>query len=761
MKTRLLIICLLLTASGLTHAIATDGTVAFDCPDAPYAKFQFHFTGELITLADTTAAFGTVSDIYIGTYHAEAGTFDKFVAYYGETLKAASWQTLHENNDCRLHTLEVPSPQSSESNESISGIFVIAQSDNDVHLLNIVGDIPSQQIGQLLANIGQLGIEITALKSLDAEISQRFKPPPEPMPLPTLFRTASEQPDFFRVGFSTEKGLTFSRSHEVTLHGQWRYYGHSIEEIHIRSDNSVSIDQISQALQNGDADIAAVLKNLPAANISERKSKLNVGAWEQSATKHKSKLIVRAWERSATISVGDIPQHEDEPVMLSKQFRTREGEPIHEIQIQGHVDIQPDDVRKALEKGPEEIDEALAKLPNKITDYLETAELRIEEEGARRTAIISLVEKPLSERFYFDSTPQVGFNRVTGWELGARIDSGFRRPKNFERSYHISVPSEFRGDNLSKFFGRIGYGFGNKQIYYTVGGKAAWGEPNAWHLGLTTQLHRTTSIIAPDLFPVYDDTGMTILRVFGVPDHQNYYLREGVEVALQWRPMTDRHSFKLALFAESHDSLRKNTDWHVFNWRSKSEVRENPVITPGRMRSVLFRYDYSTRDNYLGWHNTFFVEHSNPTFGSDFEWTRFQTHLRYAYPIREHQIRVRAVGSSATAPLPLQRQFVIGGIGTLNGYPLYAFQGDAGFLLNTEFLYNVAKLGTHNLSVALILDGGHVWDVSESEPRFDPKGSLGLGLQLGNDVDVLRFVVAKAFDAEQDVRFNFMFFYSF
>ena len=761
MKTRLLIICLLLTASGLTHAIATDGTVAFDCPDAPYAKFQFHFTGELIALADTTAAFGTVSDIYIGTYHAEAGTFDKFVAYYGETLKAASWQTLHENNDCRLHTLEVPSPQSSESNKSISGIFVIVQSDNDVHLLNIVGDIPPQQIGQLLANIGQLGIEITALKSLDAEISQRFKPPPEPMPLPTLFRTASEQPDFFRVGFSTEKGLTFSRSHEVTLHGQWRYYGHSIEEIHIRSDNSVSIDQISQALQNGDADIEAVLKGLPPANISERKSKLNVGAWEQSATKHKSKLIVRAWERSATISVGDIPQHKDEPVMLSKQFRTREGEPIHEIQIQGHVDIQPDDVRKALEKGPEEIAEALAKLPSKITDYLETAELRIEEEGARRTAIISLVEKPLPERFYFDSTPQVGFNRVTGWELGAGINTGFRKPKSRNESFSVGIPTEFRADNLSKFFGRIGYGFGNKQLYYTVGGTAAWGKRYPWHLGFTAQFHRTTSSITADLFPVYDDIGMTVLRILGVPDHQNYYLREGVEVALQWQPIRRRHSFKLVLLAESHDSLSKSTDWHLFNWRSKSEVRENPVITTGRMRSAMFRYDYSTRNNYLGWHNTFFVEHSNPTFGSDFEWTRFQTHLRYAYPIREHQIRVRVVGSSATAPLPLQRQFMIGGIGTLNGYPLYAFQGDAGFLFNTEFLYNLPVFDQRDFSIALILDGGQVWHISESHRRFDPKGSIGVGLQYETDVDIFRFNVAKAFDSEQDLRFNFMFFYSF
>ena len=179
------------------------------------------------------------------------------------------------------------------------------------------------------------------------------------------------------------------------------------------------------------------------------------------------------------------------------------------------------------------------------------------------------------------------------------------------------------------------------------------------------------------------------------------------------------------------------------------------------MRSTMLKYDYSTRNNYLGWHNTFFVEHSNPTFGSDFDWTRFQTHIRYAYPLRNHQIRVRGVVGSATAPLPIQRQFVMGGIGTLNGYPLYEFAGDAGYLLNMEFLYNLPVFGLQNFSIALLLDGGQVWDLSESQRGLDPKGSVGVGLQYATDIDFLRFNVAKAFDSEQDIQFNFMIFYSF
>lgn len=758
MKKYIFIVCLLLTTSGLTHARTTDGTVAFDYPDAPHAKFQFHFTRELIALADTTALFNTVSDVYIRTYYAEAGIFDRFAQHYGETLKAKNWLNLLEDNGVRLYALEAPSAQNSQLHKAISGIFAVVQSDSEVQLLNIVGNIPPQQTRQLLANLGQIGIEIAALKSLDAQTFQRFQEPPKPMPAPTLLRTTGKQPDFFRVKFSAKEepsrfGFSFSRSHNATLHGQWSYYGQPIEQIHIRSDSKGTITQISEALQKGPADIEALLNSLSFPNSPE----------------HKEKLVVHTWERFATISVGNIPDRKNEPFMLAKQFRTSEGEPIHEIRIRGHQETHLKDVRKALEKGPEDIEKAIVALPGALSG-LEEVRFRIEEEGARRTAIVTIVEQPLPARFYFDSAPRAGFNRVTGWELGARIDSGFRKQKSSNTSYNISVPSEFRGDDLSKFFGRVGYGFGNKQFYYRVGGRAAWGEPDSWHLGLTTQLHRTTSVIAPDLFPFYDDTGMTILRVLGVPDHQNYYLREGLEVALQWRPIRQRHSFKLSLLAESHDSLQKSTDWHFFNWRSESEVRENPIVTPGQMQSVMFKYDYSTRHNFLGWHNTFFVEHSNSAMGSDYDFTRYQLHLRYAHPFGRHRIRARAVGSFSSAPLPIQRQFAIGGPGLLNGYPLYAFAGDQGFLFNIEYFFrlpasmnwkNVLKFSDVVLFLVLFMDAGQVWNASAEKYIFEPKRNSGIGLQLGETDFILRFNISKAFEADQGSRFNTTWFYSF
>ena len=770
-KSIVIIILLLLITSGTAPAETADGRISLDFPDTPRAKFQFHFTRELIALAATTAPFDRVTALYIRTYDYDADIFNKFVQYYSETLKLENWQSLHEDSDAFLSILEARNEGGEASNGVVLGIFGVLKSDSDVHLLNIIGDIPQQQIGQLLGNLNQLGIEISALESLDAFKFQKFEEKQESVPLPTLFRTSGEQPNFFSIGFSktgegSKFGLKFSMSHNENLRGDWRYYGHPIEKIHIHSDSKRGISQVRQALQEGSVDIQEVLNNLPSPNTSE----------------YKQKLIVRAWERSATIIVGNVPDHKNEPSMLSKQFRTEAGEPVHEILIKGHQNMHPNTVRKALEEGPEEIEKAIAALPSSIPD-LERIRLRIEEKDSRRTAILTVTEKPKPARFDFEAGgPVITFNRVTGWGIGIQTESVFRQGKAGATTLGHSWPRVQKADttalghswpsdpNGSRFFGEIGYGFGNKQVYYRVGGDAVTRKHDWWNFGLTAQFQRTTDTINPDFFPNQGTSGETFFRVLGEPDYRNYYLRTGFEAALRWEPMIPNHLFKLSLLGETHESLQKSTDWHFFNWRSKSKARENPEITDGPLRSVTFRYDFNTRNDYLGWYNTFFVEHSNSTIGSDFDFTRYQLHLRYAHSFGSHRIRTRAVGSFSTASLPAQRQFIIGGPGLLNGYPPYAFAGDRGFLFNIEYFYNLQGLmdwknvlafSDLDLLFVIFVDAGQAWNVSNEKYIFEPKSAAGIGLQLGETDAILRFNVSKAFEVDQGIQFNTVWFYSF
>ena len=130
-----------------------------------------------------------------------------------------------------------------------------------------------------------------------------------------------------------------------------------------------------------------------------------------------------------------------------------------------------------------------------------------------------------------------------------------------------------------------------------------------------------------------------------------------------------------------------------------------------------------------------------------------------------------AVGSFSTASLPIQRQFTIGGPGVLNGYPLYAFSGDRGYLFNIEYFYSLPELFfwrnrqfdfDFNLFLVFFLDAGQAWNFNRRHTHtLMPKSDAGIGFQFGENNSFLRFNVAQAFESEQGVQFNVIWFYSF
>ena len=440
---------------------------------------------------------------------------------------------------------------------------------------------------------------------------------------------------------------------------------------------------------------------------------------------------------------------------------TAAGDPIHELRIQGNQQIAEAEIRDVLENGPDEIEKAIDNL-RKALPYFSRVSLTFENDGRRRVAIITVVERRLSSDYYFHAGPLFQFNRVTGWLLGTRLEVGKRR--KIGRLWMWNVPSSVTA-YLPKLFGEVGYGFGNESLNYRVGGDMIWGQLDVSSLSVSAQIYRATTAVAPELFPHYD----SVYDAFWALGFHNYYLSEGVETSFRWEPVAPTHSLKLTMRAESHESLEKTTDWQFGDWGSESEAAENPPITPGQMRSVTLRYDLNARQSRdLGWHNTILVEHSNPAAGSDFDFTRFQLQLRYAASRGEDIIRTRLVLGAATSALPIQRQFIIGGRGTLSGYPLYEFAGDHVSLLNLEYFYRLPipnpygwELLKHaKMSAILFLDQGQVWNMSDKPYRFDPKTSVGIGLQLGQE-SPFRFNFSKPLESERGVQFDWMWYSSF
>ena len=831
-----LLLCINFTA----HSQLNRGTVAFDAPNMPSSEFQFDLDRRVIALvmedpsSHLAPLFSVLDTLNLRNYRSKSVDLKGLVQYYNETLKKRGWHALGqppqngtEQDNLHLYTLE--------KDDIVKGILVIVKSDNDVYMINIVGDIPKKQLGELLLNLSQLGIEIPELMAIKPRDLELVVPPPTPPPEPVesvpepsaTIDTDEESP----ASEKTPPPLA-EIPKPIETAPKWHIDGKPIHELRVQNSLIMTEDSTSTSstealevenanimkmLEGGSGDIMQVMPVLARVLLnSSRKVSLRL---EEEGDKQIAVITVEDLPKVQTISVlksltisgarGNkihrsmsdslIPPDTD-PQALSTRFLAAEA-PIHEIRIRGNRKVSEARIRQTLENGSNDLEQALKTL-FRVIPYFEKINLQVDEEGRRYIATITVDEKPLSTDLYLGLNPRLrlGFTRVTGWEIGTGFEVGKRKEIGPLWMWDVGGSE---GDQTSKFFGKVGYAFGNPHFHYRLGGTANWGKTYIWNLGITAQVHRLTDSVAPEHFLDHNNGYSILQRIIGIPDLQNYYLRQGAEIALEWAPAMPTHWFKLAMLAESHASLEKSTDWFVTNWTSKIKVRDNSPITPGRMRGIVFQYDFHNRTNLLGWYNTLLVEHSSPAVGSDFDFTRLQLHLRYAFPLASNQIRTRFLIGFSNASLPIQRQFVIGGMGGLRGYPWYrqenesdgiityksghrsspyAFTGDRGFLLNVEYHYRLSNLFGWGIfkHIFLIpfLDEGQVWRVSDGAYTFDPKGNIGIGLQYGRDnavsivnirglqsggsnFNIIRVNIAKALEAGSGIQITTAWYHSF
>ena len=305
-------------------------------------------------------------------------------------------------------------------------------------------------------------------------------------------------------------------------------------------------------------------------------------------------------------------------------------------------------------------------------------------------------------------------------------------------------------------FGTMSYALSSRTLNYRAGGGITSGENLDVTYGL--QIHRLTSVRDRDISL---SSSEQFFRALWGTDFQDYYLREGAVMSLQWQPRNITHSLGLSLLWEEHKSLENSMHFHLRNWAANSTLatQSNSAIHGGSMRSISFKYDFDTRGetdlkydfenrkNTGEWYNTLLVEHANAAIGSDFDFTRFLIHLRHYYPIGNDRIDTRLKVGVATDPLPFQRQFVIGGIGTLRGYSLYEFVGNHGFLFNLEYAHSLGN----DAFIVPFVDIGEVWDRLEDVKDIQPKINFGVGFQGGP----FRLNLARSIEEERGYQVDF------
>lgn len=389
-----------------------------------------------------------------------------------------------------------------------------------------------------------------------------------------------------------------------------------------------------------------------------------------------------------------------------------------------------------------------------------------------------------TDKGFFRLLNTSGLNPVDGLRLGGGFELGKRwyyDPLFFERSGETirrnvnsdSVPNDINinEENFSIrsylgpmpfVFGSMSYALQSETLNYRLGGGVIFGEKS--NLTYSAQIHRLTSVRDRDLLLSGSEQ---FLRAFTGTDFQDYYTRQGGVMALQWQNPTLKHTLGLSLLLEEHETILNHIDSNVRIGTSSYHLdvgklaRANSLVYDGRIHSISIKYDFDNREttkvrydlgnrgNNNVWYNTFLGEFSASEIGSDYDFARFVIHLRNYHPIGENWLDTRLkVGLAATQYwLPYQRQFVLGGTGTLRGYSLYEFAGDHGFLFNLEYLHSL----TSKIFIVPFVDIGQTWDNLEDIKDIYPKANLGIGFQLG----IFRLNFARALERNSEYQANF------
>jgi outer membrane protein assembly factor BamA len=192
----------------------------------------------------------------------------------------------------------------------------------------------------------------------------------------------------------------------------------------------------------------------------------------------------------------------------------------------------------------------------------------------------------------------------------------------------------------------------------------------------------------------------------------------------------------------------------------------NPAVDAGRMRSMIgtLRYDWGgdlfdegslERESFL-LRSLYGIVTAPPralrvelsievadadVLGGGFTFTRFLGSLRGRKILgTRHQLDGRALLGLGDDRLPAQKRFVLGGVGSLRGYPFAAFEGERLLFLTGEYGFDPG----HRLPrLVAFYDGGATWSENVSGAGF--KSGVGAGLRWpANGGAFARLEIARA-----------------
>ena len=138
------------------------GLIVFDFPNGLEAKVEVNLSGKLISLVakaakpnpEVTELLNMLKGVYVRVYENDTATFNKLVRHYEEKLAQEKWEVIAKVKE-ETETVQV---RILLGEDIIFGLFVMVAGEIEVTLVNIVGEINPERIGELLENLNNLGL---------------------------------------------------------------------------------------------------------------------------------------------------------------------------------------------------------------------------------------------------------------------------------------------------------------------------------------------------------------------------------------------------------------------------------------------------------------------------------------------------------------------------------------------------------------------------------------------------------------------------
>ena len=316
------------------------------------------------------------------------------------------------------------------------------------------------------------------------------------------------------------------------------------------------------------------------------------------------------------------------------------------------------------------------------------------------------------DRGDFSVSPSVSFDRVDG--LSLFMHEQFSNPEKLYPRIHLIE----------------GYAFESKKWRYRLDFEQPLFSPQSFSFGASVYL--ITDTFDEDLTGGVENT---LSSLFLKKDYRDYFEREGALVFakqrfMRWNSVTVQYTEDTY---RSVDSISKG----LF-YRHSRQFRANPPVNEGKWATVTAQYELDSReDEQTGptkhWHR---LEYENGRHKDEpcIEYTRLAADLRTYLNLSPGQhlsCRIK-LGATPSGTLPFQKEFYVGGIGTLAAHDYKEFRGDHMVLFNAEYAIDVVK----RFRVILLTDIGKAWYGRDALKDQSLEMDVGIGAGLDEGVKI-------------------------